>query len=1047
MEIMRKRNIWVTGILGLLCLALVVSATKNNSVPNHQVEEVVQIVKSRNQTSHITIASTSKNAIVPPQEVPIFQFEEQLPSYFRSDERSAISVSQRRYKDGTSSLEWKFSGGSALTVRHPVGFRNLNRDTFGLWIYNEKAMNEELHFAFERDGKADVTFAFQLNFTGWRTAWVPFKDMSGIPHEDMDTLVITAPDEVAEGTIYMDQLILSTPVDPRYPTRDMQVAFVNMNADQSASAHWQSLYVYDSLLPAGMSAQDAAAEEIASLAKLNVSFTELITEPITINAGRMSKYRSDLRQFGIKKDGDVVTGRPVTVIHIEDIYPAPVKQQVRYIVNAVNVADYTDFMLQIANAYHHANHADDQKELRKMFIDLSLHLRDQGWEWGHSTGTVHHLGYNIKSLYPSLFLMKDVLEEAGLRDWAQKTMIWFSGLGRIFEPLEASYANIDILNTKLQGMLASILMMEQDEERVYYMRRFTEWLSSGLLPAPGLMPALKPDGSGYHHMGFYPAYTRDAFQGLAPVVMLLGQSEFRITEEAHEWLKKAMLSMRLYSNNHEWLISVSGRHPTGKERLLNEPYKYMALAGTPDGAQDIDPDMAAAYLRLVESYDATAHKLREMGYTPESDPNGHWTMNYGTLTLHRRADWLVGVRGHNRYFWAGELYTNANWYGRYTTYGQIQIMSGKSNLASGYVQEGWDWNRWPGTTAIRLPLDELKARSFTEMLLTDETYAGGLNIAGQNGMFAMKLHEHPKYDESHRARKSVFMFDHRIIALGSSIENTDTEHSTETTLFQSYLSKSEDAIWVGSMEVVQHFPYEHAVTSDEPLWLMDNRRNGYYIPAGHTIGIHKKTQYSKDQKNGSETKGNFTAAWIDHGKAPQDAQYEYAILVGVTPEEMDKFTSSMADESTAPYRVLKQDHHAHIVWDRVTNTTGYALFDEGVIEAEGYLASVDMPSMVMIKETEQYLVIAAVDPDLRFYEGIDPEQYDKNGQFVGAGAYTRPWRFNESQAHTITLTLNGEWALLETGANFRILSSGQGKTVLEVDSKDALPVEFRLIPA
>src|SRR5699024_2405182 len=107
---------------------------------------------------------------------------------------------------------------------------------------------------------------------------------------------------------------------------------------------------------------------------------------------------------------------------------------------------------------------------------------------------------------------------------------------------------------------------------------------------------------------------------------------------------------------------------------------------------------------------------------------------------------------------------------------------------SGYTPEkGWDWNRWPGTTTKHLPLDKLKAESPTEMLLTDEAYAGGLNIQKENGMYAMKLHENPKYDESFKARKSVFMFDNRIIALGSDIEDADSEYNTETTLFQNHL--------------------------------------------------------------------------------------------------------------------------------------------------------------------------------------------------------------------------------------------------------------------
>ena len=51
-----------------------------------------------------------------------------------------------------------------------------------------------------------------------------------------------------------------------------------------------------------------------------------------------------------------------------------------------------------------------------------------------------------------------------------------------------------------------------------------------------------------------------------------------------------------------------------------------------------------------------------------------------------------------------------NRYGRYQSYGSVQIM-GKGNpvsrTGSGFVQDGWDWNRLPGTTTIHLPFELL----------------------------------------------------------------------------------------------------------------------------------------------------------------------------------------------------------------------------------------------------------------------------------------------------------------------------------------------------
>ena len=66
---------------------------------------------------------------------------------------------------------------------------------------------------------------------------------------------------------------------------------------------------------------------------------------------------------------------------------------------------------------------------------------------------------------------------------------------------------------------------------------------------------------------------------------------------------------------------------------------------------------------------------------------------------------------------------------------------------------------------------------------SDEAFAGGLSQARLNGNFGMKLHEHDKYNGSHRARKSFHFFDGTIVCLGTDIENTNTEYPTETTVF------------------------------------------------------------------------------------------------------------------------------------------------------------------------------------------------------------------------------------------------------------------------
>ncbi len=266
----------------------------------------------------------------------------------------------------------------------------------------------------------------------------------------------------------------------------------------------------------------------------------------------------------------------------------------------------------------------------------------------------------------------------------------------------------------------------------------------------------------------------------------------------------------------------------------------------------------------------------------------------GSLQLQRRNEWLAGVKGFSRYLVGNETYIKNNIFGRYMSYGTFQILekslkdSGfvqegwdwrhfsrylvgnetyiknnifgrymsygtfqileKSLKDSGFVQEGWDWRHYPGTTAIALPLEKMKVSisqvdiysGVEEMLLSDETYSGG-NSLNNNGMFAMKLHENPKYNGSHRARKSVFFFDNRAVLLGSNIENNDKENETHTTLFQNYLKDKEIK--------------EEKKNLNGNNFILDSQNNLYKVVNGEVV-YKKHLQKSYDQKVGTPTENN-----------------------------------------------------------------------------------------------------------------------------------------------------------------------------------------------
>ena len=68
---------------------------------------------------------------------------------------------------------------------------------------------------------------------------------------------------------------------------------------------------------------------------------------------------------------------------------------------------------------------------------------------------------------------------------------------------------------------------------------------------------------------------------------------------------------------------------------------------------------------------------------------------------------MLSLKGYNSDVWSSEIYTADNRFGRYQSHASAQVIGIEGALKSGYTQEGWDWNRYPGVTSIHLPFEIL----------------------------------------------------------------------------------------------------------------------------------------------------------------------------------------------------------------------------------------------------------------------------------------------------------------------------------------------------
>lgn len=1001
------------------------------------------------------------------QDGRMFSFEEsQLPSCL-SAEKSEIALSDRHYKDGKQSVKWSFLPGAALSLKKDLKFekkdptgKDLYLSAFIVWIYNEQPQDAAIRFEFLKDGKRCTSFPFGINFKGWRAAWVCYeRDMEGTPEEGMNELRIVAPD--IQGELFIDHLITAVKVDARQQTADVQVPFVN----KETTNHWLVLYPHSLLKPdlPLVSVSDGQKREMKLIEE---RFRDMIYTPAKLTMKEVETIRKKYDFYRISyKDGQV-SGVPIYMVRASEAYERMIPDWDKDMLtkHGVEMRAYFDLMKRVAVAYNNAPQGGDlRREMKEKFLAMYDHITDQGVAYGSCWGNIHHYGYSVRGLYPAYFLMKDVLAETGKLKEAEQTLLWYAITNEVYLKPEGNGIDMDSFNTQTTGRIASILLMEDTPEKLQYLRSFVRWIDYGCRPAPGLAGSFKTDGSAFHHRNNYPAYAIGGLEGVTHMIYLFSHTSFAVSPLAHQTVKDVLLAMRFYCNKLHFPLSMSGRHPDGKGKLIPIHYARMALAGTPDGKGQFDKEMAAAYLRLVSAparsgeepeympqvsnaYERkVARLLTEQGFRVEGDPEGNLALGYSCVSVQRRGNWSAVARGHSRYLWAAEHYLGHNLYGRYLAHGSLQLLTAAPGEAvtpatGGWQQEGFDWNRIPGVTSIHLPLDLLKAKvmnvdtfsGMEEMLYSDEAFAGGLSQQGLNGNFGMKLHEHDKYNGSHRARKSFHFLGGTIVCLGSDIENTNVEYPTETTIFQlAVTDEAAHTYWEQKTEERRR--------GEKPsrIWT-DHLGTGYYVPVSARFEKNFP-QHSRLQDSGKETQGDWVSLIIDHGKAPKGGAYEYAILPQADAATLRAFAKKPS------YKVLQKDRTAHIVRSQDGRITSYVLFETPQTTLPGGLVQrTDTSCLLMFREeTCGKGVLTVAQPDLALYRGPSDEAFDKDGKRIERSIYSRPWIDNESGEIPVTVTLKGKWAVKETPF-CKLLASDKKQTVLRFTCREGASFEVEL---
>ncbi|WP_139958480.1 chondroitinase family polysaccharide lyase [Flavicella sediminum] len=983
--------------------------------------------------------------------VESFEEQEVLTSY-KTSGHSELAISSTHYKYGSHALQWTWKNAASFSTSN---FRQLSlkesplkygdhfpaSPTLSFAIYNEKSQNEKIKISATTVNDKEVWFEIDLAFTGWRTLWIPYYEMQGAAPKkqaDIQLKSFEISTQSASGNLFFDDIVFSQYQDDRHSYPDTLVPFIKKDLTPGAD-HWmplmQNLKYLTNIRIFPISPEEK--KDLAKIEKRLDAATAISKKPKENIEGIVHNFE----QLKIKRKNKVVLGPPMD-FKSSQIYFNKKQQGVD---NHNEIEQLGSVLKQIALNYPNANKVN-KETLKRMAVLGTEYFLDQGWQAGSSGGTRHHIGYNVRELAEAFFILRDLLKEEKLLNQVGESLHWLFNLGMVLGDESKFHVNIDYLNTQAYYHLTLLFLVEEPAKQAAILRAYKNYISITLAQQKQEW-GFKVDGTAWHHNGHYPAYGMGAFRNVPKIIHTLSGTKFRIEKAGHENFKNAFLATRLYSQKLDYGFGNAGRHPLEDNSIgsLKKQYLQMANSGSPDGSQKIDKEVAAAYLRLWGKSDSKNRKLfTETHGIQEEKLSVYSSFPYAATAVHRRNNWAAIIKGYSKYVWSSEIYVASNRYGRYPANGTIQLLNEKGEAASGFKQNGWDWNRYPGATVIYLPFEELEPNTPLLMYRSSETFAGAVAL-NDNGVFGMILNESKGsnadgeeakigFPGKLKAKKSVFSFGDKLICIGTNISSIDNINPTQTSLFQNALRSSNTPIYTSKKGMITGL----SKTGSSKKWLIDAYKNGYHILSKAKTNYSRKKQKSYHNKysiktgamnpkgkGAKETEGNFASAWIDHGIAPKNASYQYVIYPFLKNEEIKKFGKLVKKDTS--FKIQRADSIAHIVKDLKTNSTGLVIFEATKELNNEWVKEVSAPCLILFsKKKKNTILLHITEPNLNFKEY-------KTNKFL-----------NYSNPVNLKICIQGIWNIKKENKN-RKLQHKNDKTLIDITCIDGATNSLELI--
>ncbi len=321
------------------------------------------------------------------------------------------------------------------------------------------------------------------------------------------------------------------------------------------------------------------------------------------------------------------------------------------------------------------------------------------------------------------------------------------------------------------------------------------------------------------------------------------------------------------------------------------------------------------------------------------------------------------VQQRGNYAWGLAMYSN-----RIASYEAINSENGKawytsagttSLYNSDLAQYSDDY--WPTVDAYRLPGTTVVSQQPATRHTSVNTWTGGTSLNDQFGVSGMEL----KYsDHTLTAKKSWFMFDDELVALGAGIQSTDNAPIETIVENRKLNAQGNNSFTVNGQVYAPTLGWNESLTNVNWAQLgsdLSGASIGYYFPVATTLQAKREARTgnwkqinSRPESPAKEVTRNYMTLWINQGTNPVDASYQYVVLPGKT-------AAQMASYATQPdIEVRANSSTVQAVRENTLNLLGANFWTDTVQTVDGL--TVNKKASVMIQEKANKLYVSVSDP-------------------------------------------------------------------------------------